>query len=147
MYATWVRFWDKVDFNGMNACWGWNGATIIKGRRGTFWMGNRMMVAPKASLILHGINVPDGMLVCHHCDNPNRVNPTHLFIGTNKDNLMDSSNKNRLPQQQKTHCSNGHEFTEGNTRRRGSGNGRECKECKRVFQANYLLRLRAGGEG
>lgn len=143
MNTDWNRFWDKVDFVGMNACWGWTGAHLIKGKRGTFWMDGRMVVAPKASLILHGVSVPDGTFVCHHCDNPNCVNPLHLFVGTNKDNLIDSSNKGRLPPQQKTHCKNGHEFTEENTRKRTVGNSRVCMECMKVYRRKYELRRRA----
>ena len=39
--------------------------------------------------------IPDGMLVCHHCDNPPCINLDHLFLGTNRDNILDSVAKGR----------------------------------------------------
>jgi hypothetical protein len=83
--------------------------------------------------------VPDGMFVCHRCDNPPCCNPAHLFIGTAKDNAVDSSNKERRSRQRITHCKLGHEFTAANTRVRVNGNGRrECRECMRLRNARMV---------
>lgn len=41
--------------------------------------------------------IPNGLLVCHHCDNPKCLNIDHLFLGTNKSNMQDMSKKKRYP--------------------------------------------------
>lgn len=88
--------------------------------------------AHKAAWIeIHG-PVPDGMVVCHTCDNPPCVNVEHLFLGTIADNNRDMSRKGRNHNTVKTHCPRGHEYTESNTR---TYDGRRfCRTCDRERQ-------------
>lgn len=86
------RFWDKVDISGN--CWEWT-AGVWKGGYGEFWFGDRMVQAHRFAYSLIYGPIPEGMCVCHHCDNPGCVKPSHLFLGTQVENQRDSVAKGR----------------------------------------------------
>jgi hypothetical protein len=96
----------------------------------------------KLSHIIHKGPVPDGMDVCHTCDNRRCWNPHHLWLGTRKQNMEDCTRKGRHGNLLKTHCVNGHEFTPDNIdwRLKPSGvMGRHCKACQRERQRRDRL--------
>lgn len=80
-----------------DGCWGWSGGCLSNGY-GVIGIGNsRSAIASRVSYELFVAPIPEGMLVCHKCDNPECTNPDHLFLGTYKENMQDALKKRRMP--------------------------------------------------
>lgn len=75
-------------------CWEWAAHKDRKGY-GTFEFAGRTQKAHRVAHQLYVGKIPDGLCVCHHCDNPGCVRPDHLFLGTIADNNRDCENKGR----------------------------------------------------
>ncbi len=87
-----ARFFEKVCF-GPGQCWYWI-ASIGAGGYGSFLAMDEVK-AHRVSYRIHHGAIPEGMMVLHRCDNPPCVNPDHLFLGTQFDNMRDMSAKKR----------------------------------------------------
>lgn len=69
--------------------------------------------------------IPAGLVVCHACDNPGCVRPDHLWLGTQRANMVDAGRKNHLGAAKHwTSCKRGHEFTPGVDDREGERRAR-----------------------
>lgn len=100
-----ARFWSKVNKDGptqpymTNPCWIWMASKNRKGygmivvKRKTFKV-HRVAWIITSGLIPHNGSA-HGICVCHHCDNPSCVNPSHLFLGDHTDNMRDMTAKSR----------------------------------------------------
>ncbi len=89
------RFWSKVDIPDLFSCWIWKGYKLKDKRYGKFWYQSRDWFAHRLSWLITYGDIPENMCVLHKCDNPKCINPAHLFIGTNNDNVHDMVKKHR----------------------------------------------------
>lgn len=142
------RFFEKVNKDGINGCWLWRGGTRGRGKLkyGSAWYNGKNEGAHRLSWIFHNGYLPshkglDPVEVCHKCDNPLCVNPDHLFLGTRKDNMQDKINKGRCGQKNKSHCPQGHEYSETNTYLSKSGS-RSCRFCHKLRERIRNERIR-----
>lgn len=93
--ATEERFWSRVDKGSADECWLWTGG-LVKKRYGNFQLPEQQWLAHRFAWTLVFGEIPDGLCVCHRCDNPPCVNPDHLFLGTHTDNMRDCIAKGRM---------------------------------------------------
>lgn len=80
--------------NTSDGCWEWNSAKT-PGGYGKLMFKRSHKYAHRAMWEEVNGSIPEGMEVCHHCDNPGCVNPDHLFIATHLENMLDRDSKGR----------------------------------------------------
>ena len=88
------RFWNKVDIT--DGCWEWKGSTNNRGYGSIKIAADKTIGVHRFAYSLMYGSIPEGMCICHHCDNPRCVKPSHLFLGTRSDNMKDSVAKGRM---------------------------------------------------
>ena len=96
------KFWTYVDEKGEDECWGWKNKVDKTRLYPRIWACGVGVNANRISWNLHNGPIPDGLCVCHTCDNPICTNPKHLFLGTYNENNQDKCRKGRQPRGEST---------------------------------------------
>lgn len=92
------RFWEKVKVGMPGECWEWQASTLTtRHPYGRFWLLGKNRLAHRVAYELEVGEVEDGKCVLHKCDSPRCVNPVHLFVGTQMENVVDMVVKGRCP--------------------------------------------------
>lgn len=126
------RFWSKIDSSG--DCFQWQGVIVQPDGYGQFFVNGKRLKAHRAMFELANGPIPEGMCVCHRCDNPQCVNPDHLFLGTHQDNMEDRHAKGRSAGPKGT-LNHKAKVTEEDVRRIRSlaESGKGCVELSQMF--------------
>ncbi len=135
-----AEVWSRVATSDTDACWPWLGATR-KGYGHVRYQGQQWSAHRLAYVLARG-PIPTGMLVCHACDNPLCCNPQHLWLGTNRENILDSVTKGRHVQVDLASLSSERRargmlhgmHTHPESRRRGEHNGSAKLTTDQVIQ-------------
>lgn len=88
------RFWSRVRKTDGDGCWEWTGTFRTTGY-GQFLAAGQQWIAHRYAWKMANGPIPNGMFVCHKCDNPPCVRVSHLFLGTAADNAADMKAKGR----------------------------------------------------
>ena len=90
------RFWSRTK-RVESGCLEWQGSKFSQGY-GVFYNDKKLLKAHRVAFHLSVSPIPDGLFVCHKCDNPSCVEPSHLFLGNAMDNNHDMMLKGRYKQ-------------------------------------------------
>ena len=116
-------------------CWTWSGGCNGEKLYGKFYLRKRNGYAHRASYEIFIGEIPEDKVVMHKCDNKKCVNPIHLFLGTQADNVKDAVEKGIFLNKTKTACRRNHEYITGSFKivtffKKGKEyTARQCLKC------------------
>lgn len=125
------RFWSKVDRGTDDECWDWKGSTNRYGY-GRMRIRGRLYYVHRIVWELFYGPIPEGKLVLHKCDNSLCVNPNHLYIGTQSDNMSDLAIRNLTVSRSRFY------FGEVWLMRRLRKGGLALVAIAKMFRCNYM---------
>ena len=129
------RFWVKVDKDADENCWQWLGAKNDKGYGQIWGKEQKLVYAHRLAYELEFGGIPNGLQIDHLCRNHSCVNPRHLDLVTNKENILRGISSQLMKERCSaiSRCPRGHLYTEENTyvRYRSGYPCRHCRECAR----------------
>lgn len=129
-----ARIWRYASI--VNGCWVWSRSRGGGGYGKVRWNHRQWLVHRVAWTLIFG-PIPKGKQVLHKCDNPPCFNPTHLFLGTQKENIADMMAKGHgsaAARRSLERCLRGHPYDESNTYWTPDGH-RQCRVCRKVRRA------------
>lgn len=138
------RIQDKIMLEPNTGCWLWLACLSGPNKYGRVKIKQEMFPAHKYVYEILVGSVPEGLQLDHLCRTRICVNPAHLEPVTPRENLLRGNNHNR----DKTHCWQGHEYTEANTFKTvqagkyGKVTARFCRECRRQSQLKFKNKLK-----
>jgi len=140
---------ERLDRTGQ--CWLWTGPLDHAGR-GRLWRNGKIMLHHRAVWEILVGPIPEGALLCHHCDNPTCANPAHIYIGDGKTNARDMFSRERHWTQRDPERATriGRENGQKNTWCRGAGNPKakltaeQVSEIKQAPGSSYAIAARFG---
>lgn len=147
------RFWSKVDVKGEDDCWQWHGTIMHprgkhgRGGYGNIYVNGGKMLAHRLSWVIANGSIPEGLWVLHTCHNRACVNPTHLYVGTAKDNTRDAIVRGT---QYKHQFPKGQTHNKGHTRSRGELNSQakltelEVREIRSLYSTGNYTQTELG---